>query len=396
MIAERLQGVNASETLVISAKAKELKAQGVDVVSFTVGEPDFDTPTHIKQAAIEAIESGFTKYTAAEGIPELRRAIVERVKEDLGLDYEIKNVVVSNGSKQALYNFFQAVLNKGDQVLVPAPYWLSYPPMIKLAGGIPKIIQTTQKQNFKITPEQLKKAIRPKTKAIILNSPSNPTGAVYTKEELESLARILEEHDLWVLSDDAYSKLLYDGFTFYSIAKFSKNLFSKTIIFDTLSKTYAMTGWRVGYAVGSEEILKAMAIIQSQATSSINSISQKAALKALTSSQACVKAMVKEFEGRRNLALQELSKIKKIKCFVPQGAFYLFPDVSKYYGLKFRGKEITGSNDLATYLLDEAKVATIPGYVFGADKCIRLSYAASLDHIQKGIARIHKALEQLE
>lgn len=396
MIATRLDGVGASETLVIAAKAKELKDQGIDVVSFTIGEPDFDTPIHIKQAAIDALNEGFTKYTAPEGITELRKAIVEQIKNDLELDYNWKQVVVTNGSKQALYNFFQAALNKGDQVLVPAPYWLSYPPMLKLAGAVPKILNTTPRQGFKITPEQLKKAIKPKTKAIILNSPSNPTGATYTKAELEALAVVLEEHNLWVVSDDAYSKMIYEEQSFYSIAKFSKKLYDKTIIFNTLSKSYAMTGWRVGYAVGPQEILTAIGIIQSQSTSGVNAIAQKAALKAVIGPQACVRAMVKEFEQRRSVALEELSKIKKISCFKPQGAFYLFPDVSKYYKTRFQNRQINNSEDMATYLLEEAKVATIPGKVFGADKYIRLSYATSVANIQKGILRIKEALEQLQ
>ncbi len=396
MIASRLDGVGASETLVLAAKAKELKDQGIDIVSFTIGEPDFDTPIHIKQAAIDALNEGFTKYTAPEGIPELRKAIVEQIKNDLDLDYTCKQVVVTNGSKQALYNFFQAALNKGDQVLVPAPYWLSYPPMLRLAGAIPKILNTTPRQGFKLAPEQLKKAIKPKTKAIILNSPSNPTGATYTKAELEALAAILEEHNLWVVSDDAYSKMIYEDQPFYSIAKFSKKLYEKTIIFNTLSKSYAMTGWRVGYAVGPQEILTAIGVIQSQSTSGVNAIAQKAALKAIIGPQACVRAMVKEFEQRRAVALEGLSKIKKVSCFKPPGAFYLFPDVSKYYGTKFQNRQINGSEDMSTYLLEEAKVATIPGKVFGADKYIRLSYATSVANIQKGIARIKEALEQLQ
>ncbi len=396
MIAERLRGVPASETLLIAAKAKELKEQGIDIVSFTVGEPDFDTPAHIKQAAIDAIESGFTKYTDPSGILELRKAICAQIKEDLNLDYSPSQVVVTNGSKQALYNFFQAALNKGDQILIPSPYWVSYPAMVQLASAVPKILKTSPKTNFKITPEQLKKAIRPRTKAIIINSPSNPTGMAYTKEELEALGEVLEDKDIWIVSDDAYSKILYDGLQFHSLAQLSQKLFSKTLIFNTCSKSYAMTGWRIGYVAGPDEIIKPIAIIQSQSTSGANAIAQKAAVKAFTSPQVTVTAMTKEFEQRRNVAIEELKKIKGIKNVKPDGAFYLFPDFSKYYGKKFNGKVMQGSQDLSNYFLEEAKVATIPGAGFGADKHIRLSYATSIENIRKGIGRIKEALLKLE
>src|SRR3989338_1447420 len=316
MISHRVKGIPASETLVIAAKVKELRAQGIDVISFTVGEPDFDTPSHIKQAAIQAIEEGFTKYTAGGGIPELRAAIVNRLKEDHGLTYEPKNIVVTNGSKQALYNFFQATLNPGDEVVLPAPYWVSYPSMIRLAEGKQKIIQTSLKNKFKITPDQLKKAVTPKTKAVVLNSPSNPTGAVYSKEELCLLAKVLENKKCWVLSDDAYEKILFDGRKIENIAGFSKKLFEKTFIFKTLSKAYAMTGWRVGAVIGkNQKIMEAILALQSQSTSSVNSIAQKAAVKALTSSQDTVKAMVKEFEKRRDVMLEALSTIPNLKTF---------------------------------------------------------------------------------
>lgn len=395
MISQRVRGIKFSETLQSAAKAKELQKQGIDVVSFAVGEPDFDTPAHIKKAAIEAISQGFTKYTPAEGIPELRQAIAQHIHETLGLEYDAKQVVVTNGSKQALYNFFQAALNPGDEVILPAPYWLSYPPMIQLAGAIPKIINTTASGDFKLTPGQLKKAIKSKTKALVLNSPSNPTGSTYTKEELWALADILENTKIWVVSDDAYSKILYDGMEFHSLAQYSKKLFSKTIIFNTFSKSYAMTGWRVGYAIGPQDIIKPIGIIQSQSTSGANSIAQKAALKALTSSQDSVKAMVREFEQRRNVALEALNKIKGGRCFKPQGAFYLFPDFSKYYGKKYKGKPIQGSQDLVDYFFEEAKVVMLPGHPFGADTYVRISYAACVDQIQKGLSRIKTALEQL-
>ena len=396
MISHRVKGIPASETLVIAAKVKELRAQGIDVISFTVGEPDFDTPSHIKQAAIQAIEDGFTKYTAGGGIPELRAAIQDRLKEDHGLTYEPKNIVVTNGSKQALYNFFQATLNPGDEVVLPAPYWVSYPSMIRLAEGKPKIIQTSLKNEFKITPDQLKKAITSKTKAVVLNSPSNPTGAVYSKEELWTLAKVLENKKCWVLSDDAYEKILFDGRKIENIAGFSKKLFEKTFIFKTLSKAYAMTGWRVGAVIGkNQKIMDAILALQSQSTSSVNSIAQKAAVKALTSSQDTVKAMVKEFEKRRAVMLEALSPIPNVKTFQPQGAFYVFADFSAYFSKKYQGEKIGNSIGLNDYFIEEAKVAAVPGSYFGADKYLRLSFALSVDDIQMGIQRIRKALEKL-
>ncbi|OGQ17749.1 MAG: hypothetical protein A3B70_05325 [Deltaproteobacteria bacterium RIFCSPHIGHO2_02_FULL_40_11] len=396
MISHRVKGIPASETLVIAAKVKELRAQGIDVISFTVGEPDFDTPSHIKQAAIQAIEEGFTKYTAGGGIPELRAAIVNRLKEDHGLTYEPKNIVVTNGSKQALYNFFQATLNPGDEVVLPAPYWVSYPSMIRLAEGKPKIIQTSLKNEFKITPDQLKKAVTPKTKAVVLNSPSNPTGAVYSKEELCLLAKVLENKKCWVLSDDAYEKILFDGRKIENIAGFSKKLFEKTFIFKTLSKAYAMTGWRVGAVIGkNQKIMEAILALQSQSTSSVNSIAQKAAVKALTSSQDTVKAMVKEFEKRRDVMLEALSTIPNLKTFQPQGAFYVFADFSAYFSKKYQGEKIGNSIGLNDYFIEEAKVAAVPGAYFGADKYLRLSFALSIEDIQTGIQRVRKALEKL-
>lgn len=395
----RIQHIPVSQTLVIEARAKELKSQGADIISFTVGEPDFDTPSHIKDAAIEAIKSGFTKYTAAEGIPELRKAITEQINRELqpAIPYEWSQTMVSNGSKQAIYNFFQVVLEKGDEVIIPAPYWLSFPPIVELAGGKPKIVKTTYGEGFKLTPEKLKKALTRKTKVLVINSPSNPTGATYTEAELKKLLPILEKHPVWIVSDEAYYKLIYDGLVFSSLASLSKKLLPRIAIFRTCSKSYAMTGWRIGSVTGAKALISAMTIVQSQATSSVNSISQKAAFSAVSEvqSEQGIKAMVKEFDRRRCRGLELLSEIPEIECFRPEGAFYFFVNVRKYYKRKYKGVSIQNSAALSTFLLDHANVAVIPGDAFGADDYIRLSFATSIEKIETGIQRIKSALALL-
>jgi len=393
-----IQKIPPSLTMVLAARAKEMKSQGIDVISFTVGEPDFDTPAHIKDAAKEALDAGFTKYTPAEGIPELRQALVKQIKEELGLTYDWKQTVVTNGSKQAIYNFFQVALEKGDEVIIPAPYWLSYPSMVELAEGVPKIVRTTQKEGFKLTPQKLKKAITRKTKALIINSPSNPTGATYSREELRALAKVVENKNIWILSDDAYYKIIYDGLEFCTMAQLSKKIFSKTVLFRTCSKSYAMTGWRVGFVAGPLELIKAIGVLQSQSSSGVNAIAQKAAVVALSEAQSeeGVKAMTKAFYKRRTLALKELAKIPDLDCFRPEGAFYLFVNVSKYYGKSYKGNKIKGSVAFSEYLLDKASVVVIPGKAFGADKYIRLSFATSDKIIVEGISRIAKVLKKLK
>ncbi|MBI4041222.1 MAG: pyridoxal phosphate-dependent aminotransferase [Deltaproteobacteria bacterium] len=392
-----MTGVPASETLSIAAKVQELKKQGKDVISFTVGEPDFDTPSHIKAAAVEAIEQGFTKYTPGAGIPELRKAVSERIEQDYGLHYDWHQAVVTNGSKQGIYNFFQVVLNPGDEVIIPSPYWVSYPAMVRLAQGKPIFLKTTLKEQFKITPQKLKKAISKRTKIFILNSPSNPTGAFYDPAELEALAEVLEDQNIWILSDDAYAGIVFDGKTFWSIAKYSKKIFQKTFILGTVSKSYAMTGWRVGFVLGPQpKIMEAIEVIQSQSTSGVNSIAQRAALKALTASQDTVKAMVKEFELRRNVALKVISEIPGVRFFTPQGAFYIFADFSSYYGKKYRGQNIKGSIALCEYLLNTGHVALMPGVYFGDDHYLRLSFSLDIQKIETGLERLAQSLKQLE
>lgn len=396
MVSRRVRHVPPSSTLILAEKAKQLKAEGIDIVSLTVGEPDFDTPAHIKRAAIEALEQGFTKYTAPEGIMDLRKAVTERIFHDLGLTYDWKNTIITNGSKQGIYNFFQVVLNPRDEVIVPSPYWVSYPPMIQLAQGIPKIVETSQDEGFKLDSKKLKKAITSKTKAIIINSPSNPTGAVYTKEELQDLASVLEGKPIWIVSDDAYSKILFDGLKFTSMAQLSKKLFSKTILFNTCSKTYAMTGWRVGFVTGADEkLMRAIGIVQSQSTSGVNAIAQKAAQAALTSSQDGVLAMVKEFDRRREIGLEGFSLMKEVRCFRPQGAFYFFADFSKYYRRSYKANRIKNSGDLCSFFLEETGVAVIPGKEFGSDKHLRFSFATSPENIRQAMLRIQEALGKL-
>ena len=398
-LSSRIQHIPVSQTLVIEARAKELKAQGIDVISFTVGEPDFDTPLHIKNAGIEAIKTGFTKYTAAEGIPELRKAITEKINQELhpAVPYDWTQTMVSNGSKQAFYNFFQVVLEKRDEVILPSPYWLSFPAMIELASGKAKIVKTTAQEGFKLTPDKLKRAITKKTKAVVINSPSNPTGATYTEKELRALLPILEKQNIWILSDEAYYKLVYDGLKFSSFASLSSKILPRVVIFRTCSKSYAMTGWRLGSVTGPKALIAGMTVVQSQSTSSVNSISQKAALAAIIEAQSedGIKAMVKEFDRRRLRGLELLSEIPETETFRPQGAFYFFVKVSDYYRKRFKGNKIQGSSDLAAFLLDQAHVAVIPGEPFGADDYIRLSFATSIEKIETGIQRIKDALKKL-
>lgn len=397
IVSRRVCHVPPSSTLLLAEKAKQLKAEGIDIISLTIGEPDFDTPAHIKRAAVEALEQGFTKYTHPEGIADLRKAVTNRIFEDLGLTYDWQNTIITNGSKQGIFNFFQAALNSGDEVIVPSPYWVSYPPMIQLAQGIPKIVQTTQEEGFKLDSKKLKKAITRRTKAIVINSPSNPTGAVYTREELGELASVLEGKPIWIVSDDAYSKIIFDGLKFVSMAGLSKKLFSKTVIFNTCSKTYAMTGWRVGFVTGADDrLMRAMGVLQSQSTSGVNAMAQKAAIAALTTFQDGVLAMVKEFDRRRQVGLEGFSLIKEANCFRPEGAFYFFADFSNYYRRSYKGNRIKNSDDLCTFLLEEARVAAIPGKEFGSDKHLRFSFAASEENIRQAMIRVQETLEKLK
>ena len=394
-LSNRAKSLKPSPTLAINAKAKSMQSQGIHVISFGAGEPDFDTPDNIKRAAKKAIDDGFTKYTPVGGIDELKDAIINKFKRDSQLIYKRSEILVSCGGKHSFYNLAQAIFDQGDEVIVPAPYWVSYPPMVALAGGTPVIVETTEKNEFKITSEELKKAISPKTKALILNSPSNPTGSAYTKKELGEIAEIAISNNFFVISDEIYEKIVYDGYEFTSIASLNKEMKNKTIIVHGVAKTYAMTGWRIGYTAGSEEIISAMNNIQSQSTSNPTSIAQKASVEALVGPQNEVEKMVSAFGQRRNYIVDRLNKIRGVSCYKPAGAFYVFPNFSSYYGKSYQGKKIENSTNLADYFLDVARVAVVPGVEFGADPFERLSYATSMEDIKEGLDRIEEALKKL-
>ena len=395
-LAARIAKIKPSETLAITAKTNALRAQGRDVIGFGAGEPDFDTPVNIKNAAIKAIESGFTKYTPVGGTDELKDAIVAKLKRDSSLEYKRSQIVVSCGAKHTLYNLAQALFDEGDEVIIPAPYWVSYPDIVVLACGRPVIVNTKEKEGFKMKPEQLKAAITKHTRAVIINSPSNPTGAAYSPAELKAIAAVLMDKDILVISDDIYEKIFYAKFPFADIASVESEMKDKTIVVNGVSKTYAMTGWRIGYAAGPEEIVAAINKIQSQNTSNPTSISQKAALEAISGDQSGVEKMVREFQKRRNVIVDALHDIPGVRCFSPEGAFYVFPNVSNIYGRSYKGKKITSSAELIDYLLDEANVAAVPGAAFGSDDHIRLSYATSLANIEEGIKRIKNAVAKLD
>jgi aspartate aminotransferase len=395
VLADRAKSLRPSPTLAINAKAKSMQAQGIHVISFGAGEPDFDTPENIKKAAKKAIDDGFTKYTPVGGIDELKDAIINKFKRDSQLTYKRSEVIVSCGGKHSFYNLAQAIFGHGDEVIIPAPYWVSYPPMVSLAGGSPVIVETKEKNEFKITPEDLKKAITPKTKALIINSPSNPTGSTYTKKDLEKIAEIAVSKDFFVISDEIYEKIVYDGFQFISIASLSEEMKKKTIIVHGVAKTYAMTGWRIGYTAGLEEIISAMNNIQSQSTSNPTSIAQKASVEALAGPQDEVGKMVSAFAQRRSYIVDRLNKMPGVSCYKPAGAFYVFPNFSSYYGKSYQGKKIENSTHLADFFLDVARVAVVPGVEFGADPFERLSYATSMEDIQEGLKRIEESLKKL-
>jgi aspartate aminotransferase len=395
VLSNRAKSLKPSPTLAINAKAKSMQAQGIHVISFGAGEPDFDTPENIKLAAKKAIDQGFTKYTPVGGIDELKDAIVEKFKRDSGLTYKRSEILVSCGGKHSFYNLAQAIFDQGDEVIIPAPYWVSYPPMVALANATPLIVETKEKNEFKITPEELKKAVSPKTKALIINSPSNPTGSAYTKKELERIAEIALSKNIFIISDEIYDKIVYDDFEFASIASFSEEMKKKTIIVHGVAKTYAMTGWRIGYTAGSEEVISAMNNIQSQSTSNPTSISQKASVEALAGSQDEVGKMVSAFAQRRNYIVDRLNKIPGVSCYKPMGAFYVFPNFSSHYGKSYQGKRIENSTHLADFFLEVARVAVVPGVEFGADPFQRLSYATSMEDIQEGLNRIEESIKKL-
>ena len=394
-LAGRVAKVKPSETLAITAKANALRAEGRDVIGFGAGEPDFDTPDHIKQAAIKAIEAGFTKYTPVGGTDELKDAIIQKLAVDNHLEYKRSQIVVSCGAKHTLYNLAQVLIEEGDEVIVPAPYWVSYPDIVVLAGGTPVIVNTSEKEGFKMQPRQLKAAITTRTKALVLNGPSNPTGAGYSPDDLKALAVVLADTDIFIISDDIYEKILYTNYPFANMAMVDESLKDRTIVVNGVSKAYAMTGWRIGYAAGPQEIIGAMVKIQGQSTSNPTSIAQKASVAALNGDQSVVEMMVREFKKRRDYIVEALNDIQGISCLMPEGAFYVFPNVSSTYGSSFAGRKITTSTDFIEYLLDEANVATVPGAAFGNDQHIRLSYATSMKNIEEGVKRMKNAVAKL-
>jgi aspartate aminotransferase len=394
-LAERTKLIKPSVTLAIAAKAGKLRSDGVDVVNFSAGEPDFDTPEHIKAAAVEALRKGMTKYTDVKGIEPLRAAIVQKYEREVGLSYRKEDVLVSCGAKHSLYNVFQAVVNAGDEIVIPAPYWVSYSDMALLAGGVPRIIQTDEATGFRIKAEQLERALTSRTKVFVLNSPCNPTGASYDAHELLAIARVLEQHDCLIISDDIYEKIVYDNFRGENLVALSPALRDRTVIVNGVSKTYAMTGWRIGYALGPADVISAAGKIQSQSTSNAASMAQAAALEAISGPQDEVLAMVRAFKQRRDVIVERLNAIEGMRCLTPQGAFYVFPNVSAFLGRSAKGKKLDSPCDFADYLLEEAKVAVVPGEDFGSKQHVRLSYATALEDIEKGCQRIETAVGKL-
>ena len=401
LIANALSNIKPSPTIAVSMKANELKASGKNIISLGMGEPDFDTPQHIKNAAINAINQGDTKYTAVDGTANLKKAIINKFARENQLSYKASEVIVSTGAKQVIYNALIATINPLDEVIIPAPYWVSYPDMVLLAGGVPVIAQSSSENNFKITAHELKSKITSKTKWLILNSPSNPTGACYNQDELQSLAEVLIENPhVYILTDDIYEHLIFDDLQFYTLPQIAPQLKDRCLVVNGVSKAYAMTGWRIGYGAGPEKLIKAMSMIQSQSTSSPSSISQAASVEALNGNQDYIQQGKKIFQQRRDLVVSMLNKIEGIECNQPNGAFYVFPSCKKLLGKKtvISGVEqiIKDDNDFATYLLEEALVAVVPGVAFGASGFFRISYAASEDFLKDSMSRIAKACEKLK
>ncbi len=401
-LSDRILQIKPSPTLHITAMAKEMKAQGIDVVSFGAGEPDFDTPDNIKKAAIAAIEAGKTKYTPAGGIPELKKAIIDKFKRDNTLEYTAKEVTVNCGGKHSFYNLMQVILNPGDEIIIPAPYWVSYPSMAMLAGGKPVIILTDDSSGFKMTPSQLAEALTDKTKAVVINSPSNPTGASYTKEEITALADVVKDKNLYIISDDIYESILYGDVRFFNTAMISDEFKMKTIVLNGVSKTYSMTGWRIGYMAGDADVIKKVEVLQSQSTSNPCSIAQWAAVEAITGDQGSLQEMQEAFARRRRLIVDGLNAIDGISVTSPDGSFYVFPNISKIQempGWKKLDAEIEGdsfSSKFIEHILKEAKVAAVPGIAFGTDGYMRMSFATSDDAIAEGLKRIADCIEKLK
>jgi len=392
-IASRVREISPSATLAISARVKELRSQGVDVVGFGAGEPDFDTPEPIKEAGIAAIREGFTKYTPASGTPELRQAVCDKLGRENSLEYTPQQVVISCGAKHTLFNIMQSLIEPGDEAVVIAPYWVSYCEMIRVAEGVPVVVRTEESKDFKVSPQALSSALTPKTKLLILNSPSNPTGTVYTREELEAVARVLRPSSACVVSDEIYEKLLYDGRSHGGILNVAPDLKDRCVYVGGVSKSYSMTGWRIGFLAGPRELADAVGRLQSHSTSNPSSMCQKAALAALTGNQQCVEDMRVEFAKRRDYIVDRLNSIPGVTCRTPAGAFYVFPNVSAFYGRSLGGIHVKDSTTFTQACLEKAQVAMVPGIAFGEDNYVRLSYATSMENIKKGLDRLEKLLE---
>ncbi len=395
-LSNKAKEINPSITLEITAKAKELKELGVDVVSFGAGEPDFNTPENIIEAAIKAMKDGKTKYTPTSGILDLRKAICKKLNEDNNLNYEPNQIVVSTGAKQSLANAFTAILNKGDEVIIATPYWVSYPELIKLSDGVPVFLRTIKENDYKYTIKELRSSITKNTKAIVINSPNNPTGSIYSKDELVEIAEFAKENNLIIISDEIYEKLIYDNEEHISIASVSEDAYNRTVVINGLSKAYAMTGWRIGYSACNKKIAELMSSVQSHVTSNINSISQYAAIEALSGPKERVNIMIKEFEKRRNYMINRLKKINDLSIIESKGAFYIMVCIDKYYNKSINNEKINSSLDFSKSILEEEKVAVIPGIAFGLDDYIRLSYATSMEIIEEGLNRLERYLKRLE
>lgn len=394
-ISQRCQRVTGSLTLAIDAKAKEMKQKGIDVVGFGAGEPDFDTPEHIRKAAKDALDLGKTRYTPAAGMPELRQAICDKLKRDNGLDYVPQQIVVSNGAKHSLFNSFQALLEEGDEVIVPGPYWVSYPEIVRMAGGVPVIVEGREENNFKPTIDDFRAAVTDKTSAVVINSPNNPNGFVFTREELQAIGDLAIEKDLSIVSDEIYEFLVYDGAEHISIASLSPEIKERTIVINGMSKAYAMTGWRIGYTASPLNAAKAMTNFQSHSTSCPNSIAQYAALTALSGPDDQLKSMVAEFDRRRRRIVELINEIPGLSCKPPKGAFYVMMNIGGVFGKRYNGAPIVDSMSFTQLLLDNSHVAVVPGAGFGADAYVRLSYATSMENIEKGLARIKEFVGKL-
>lgn len=396
LLSPAVMKIKPSITLAVTAKANFLKAQGIDVIPLSAGEPDFDTPRHIADAAVDAIRAGFTKYTPSSGTLELKNAICDKFRRDNGLEYTPSQVIVNSGAKHSDFLALFVMVGPGDEVVIPSPYWVSYPDMVALAGGTPVIVEGRRENDLKITPRQLREAVTPRTKLIILNSPSNPTGMIYTEDELRALMEVILDTGMYVISDEIYEKLVYDGKRHVSIGSLSDEIFNRTITINGVSKSYSMTGWRIGYTAGPVEIIRAMDAVQSQEISNPTSISQKAALAALTGPEDFIDTMITEYGRRRHYMVDRLNAMEGVSCLLPEGAFYVFPDVSAVYGRSHKGKLIAGSMTFCDYMLEEQRIAIIPGIGFGNDAFVRLSYATSMDNIEKALDRFETGLKELK